>query len=57
MAWTSATTQATVEAARQSLIAATKAIESYILVNNPALLAQANTALTTAKTAITTLQT
>lgn len=57
MAWTSATAQATVESARQSLIAALKAVDAYMLVNNPALLAQANTALTNAKTAITTLQT
>lgn len=57
MAWTAATAQATVEAARQAIIAAEKAMELYIQINNPGYLAAANTALTTAKNAITTLQT
>lgn len=57
MAWSAATPQATVEAAREALIKAVQLIELYIQVNNPSLLAQADTAATAAKAAITTLQT
>lgn len=56
MAWTAATPQATVEAAREAIIKAELAIELYIQVNSPGLLTVANTALTTASAAITALQ-
>lgn len=57
MAFTTATAQATVQAALESLIKAKQALELYIQVNNPSLLSAADTAATAAKTAITTLQT
>lgn len=57
MPFTAATTQPTVESAREALMAAARAIELYIQTNNPGLLASADAACTAAKTAITTLQT
>jgi ribosomal protein S9 len=57
MAWTAATSQATVEAAREALIKATQQIELYMQVNSPGLLAQADAAVLAASTAITTLRT
>jgi ribosomal protein S9 len=56
MAFSAATAQATVEAAREALIKATQQIELYIQVNSPGLLAQTDAALTAAKTAITAVQ-
>lgn len=53
MAFTAATSQALVETTRQQLIAAQLAIESYIQVNNPGLLAPAVTALAAVTAAIT----
>lgn len=57
MAWTAATSQATVETTREALIKAVQQIELYIQVNNPGLLAQADAAVLAAATAITTLRT
>lgn len=57
MAFTAATSQATVEAAREAAIKLVQTLELYIQVNNPGLLAQADAAASAAKTAITTLQT
>lgn len=57
MPFTAATSQATVEAARQALIKATQLIELYIQTNNPGLLAQTDAAVLAASTAITTLRT
>lgn len=56
MAWSAATSQATVEAAREALIKATQQIELYIQTNNPGLLAQADAAVAAAGTAITALR-
>lgn len=56
MAFTSATAQATVEAARQAIIKAELALESYIQTNNPGLLATADAAVAAAATAITALR-
>lgn len=56
MAFSSATAQATVEAAREALISATQKLELYIQTNNPGLLTVTNTALTAATTAITAVQ-
>lgn len=52
MAFTAATPQATVEAARQALIKAEAEIELYLQVNNPGRLAQVDAALLAASTAI-----
>lgn len=57
MPWTAATSQATVETAREALIKAVQQIELYIQVNNPSLLAQADAAVLAASNAITTLRT
>ena len=57
MAFTAATSQATVEAARQAIIKADKAIEQYMLTNNPGILTTVDAALLAAATAITTLRT
>lgn len=56
MAWTAATSQATVEAAREALIKATQEIERYIQVNNPGRLATADAAVEAARAAIVTLR-
>lgn len=56
MAFTAATPQATIEAARQALIKAELALELYLQINNPTLLAPADAALTAAATAITAVK-
>lgn len=56
MAFTTATPQATVEAARQAIIKAELALELYMQVNNPGQLATADAALLAASSAITTLR-
>ena len=56
MAWTAATAQSLVVAAREKLITAELELEQYLLVNNPGILSRANTALTAAAAAITALQ-
>lgn len=57
MPFTAATSQATIEAARQALIKATQKLELYIQINNPGLLADADAAVLAASNAITTLRT
>jgi len=57
MAWSAATSQATVEAAREAALKFTQLVELYIQVNNPGQLATADAAATALKNAITTLQT
>lgn len=56
MAWTAATPQAEVQAARDTMITAEKAVQAYMNVNNPNRLAAANTAVTAALTALLALQ-
>lgn len=56
MAFTAATSQALVEAARQALIKATQSIELYIQVNNPGRLATVNADLDAAEAAIVAVQ-
>lgn len=56
MAWTAATNQTLVQAARDALITAEKQVQLYMLVNNPGALASANAACTAAAAAITALQ-
>lgn len=56
MAWTAATAQATVEACRQAAIKFELAIEAYIQVNNPGLLADAQAKLDALQAAMTTLE-
>jgi hypothetical protein len=56
MAWTAATSQTLVEAARQKFIAAAQALEAYIQVNNPGKLATANAAVDAAEAAAVALQ-
>lgn len=53
MAFTAATSKALVETTRQKLIAASKSIEQYQLVQNPALLAGLITDLAAVTAAIT----
>jgi hypothetical protein len=57
MAFSAATSQATVQAALESLSKAYLALQQYMLVNNPGLLSTADAAATAAKNAIITLQT
>ncbi len=57
MPFTAATSQTLVEAARQAIVKADKAIEQYMLTNNPGILATVDAALLAASTAITTLRT
>lgn len=56
MAWTAATSQTLVQAVRDAIIKAEKAMFAYMLVNNPGTLAAANTALDNVETAIAALQ-
>lgn len=57
MAWTAATSQTLVEAARQAIIKAELEIEQYLSnVNNPGRLPQADAALAAAVTAINALR-
>lgn len=56
MAFTVATPQSEVQAARDTLIAAEKAISLYLQVNNPGLLATADAAATAARDALLALQ-
>jgi hypothetical protein len=53
MAFTAATSQTLVETTRQKLLAAEAAVELYLQVNNPGLLAGAIAALAAVTTAIT----
>lgn len=52
MPFTAATSQATIETARQAIIKAQLAIELYIQTNNPGKLAETDAALAAAATAI-----
>jgi len=56
MAFTAATPQATIEATRQAIVKAEKALELYMQLNNPTLLAAADAALTAAAAAITAVK-
>jgi hypothetical protein len=56
MAFTAATSQTLVEAAREALIKTTQKIEQYIQVNNPGNLASLNTQLDACEAAIAALQ-
>lgn len=56
MAWTAATSQATVEAAREALIKTGLAVEKYIQVNNPSLLAAAQAAVDDLQAKLTALE-
>lgn len=56
MAFTAATSQTLVEAAREQIIKTEIQLELYMQVNNPALLAQTNTSLTACIAAINALQ-
>lgn len=53
MAFTVATSQALVQTTRDALIAGEKAVEQYMLTNNPGVLAGAVTALAAVTAAIT----
>lgn len=56
MAFTAATPQATVETCRQNIVKAEKALDAYLQINNPTLLAQADAALTALATSITAVK-
>lgn len=56
MAFTAATSQATIETAREAIIKAGQLLELYIQINNPGLLAQTDAALLAASTAITAVR-
>lgn len=56
MAFTTATSQTLVQATRDALIKAEKAVLLYMLVNNPGQLAAADAALTAAAAAITAVK-
>lgn len=56
MAFTVATPQAEVQAVRDTLIGALKAIEGYLQVNNPSLLTPTDAACTAARDALLALQ-
>lgn len=56
MAFTAATPQTEVQAARDGLVKALKAVEQYMQVNNPELLSTADAAVTVARDALLALQ-
>lgn len=56
MAFTAATPQAEVQSARDKSIQCVKALEGYLLVNNPGVLAATDAAVTACLTALLALQ-